>query len=196
MMRDNLSCLLSLALPHHLKTYVLAASFCLVVLAPALSKTQMSHGNQHHLVSDDSTPVQQAKPIRNAPVAPLVPLVLRIGRDVAYLVVPAVRLPASLGVVGAFSMAMYYDHQRPAPTTCHPPELDKWQHCYVGCKIATWWPVGSFSASILAILKEVRDVINHGEFSWADIVATLRGVWACTSCEACCCEQFGGTGRR
>lgn len=198
LMRKNLSRWLSFGFPNQLRTYFLVASSYLVVLSPAWPNAQSSHGNQHRVVSDDSTIVQQEKPIRDDSMSTWGPLVLRIGRDVAYLVVPAMRLPASLGVAGAFLMAIYYDNQRPYPTTCHPPERDKWQHCYVGCKIATWCPVGSFSASMLAILKEVRDAMNRGEFSWADVFATLRGAWACTSCEsceACCCEQFGGQGR-
>jgi len=98
----------------------------------------------------------------------------------------------ALSVGGAFSMAIYYDNQRPYPTICHPPDRDKWQHCYVGCKIATWFPVGFSSASILAILKEARDVRNRGQFSRADVRATLQGAWACTSRESgevCCCRQ-------
>ena len=179
------------------RTFFLVASSCFVILSPAWSNAQSNHGNQHRVVSNDSNIVQQARPVRDAPMAPLLPFVFRISRDVVYLVVPAMRLPASLGVVGAFSMAIYYDNQRPYPTTCHPPERDKWQHCYVGCQIATWCPVGSLSASFLAVMKEVRDAMNHGEFSWADVLATLRGAWACTSCESCetcCCQKVGGLG--
>ncbi len=196
-MREDPSRWLRFGFPNQLKTYVLVAFFCLVVLSAALSNAQSGHGNQHRVVSDDSTIVEHVKPIRDDALSARGPLVFRIGRDVAYLVIPAMRLPASLGVAGAFSMAIYYDNQRPYPTTCRPPERDKWQHCYVGCQIATWCPVGSFSASILAILKEGRDSMDRGEFSWADVIATLRGAWGCTnceSCEVCCCEKVGGLG--
>ena len=178
-----------------LRTYFLVAFSCLVVLSPARSNAQSSHENQHRPVSHDSTIARQAEPLRNDLISAWGSRVLRVVRDLGFLVVPAIRLTAWLGVAGASALAVYYDNERPYPTTCHPPEQDKWQHCYVGCKIATWCPLGSFSASILAILKEVRDVINGGRFSWADVFATLSGTWDCASwesCEACCCEQLGG----
>jgi hypothetical protein len=194
-MREHTSSRLRIGVPNQLKAKVLVASFCAVVLSPVLLNAQRGSGNQHRTVSKDATVIEHVEPTRGDSLSAWMPNVFRIGRDVAYLVVPAMRLPASLGVVGAFSMAVYYDNQRPYPTTCHPPERDKWQHCYVGCRIANWCPVGSFSASILAIMKEVRDNMSRGEFSWADAFATLRGAWACTNCEscdACCCRQVGG----
>ena len=117
-----------------------------------------------------------------------------ISHGASFLFVPETRWIAAIGVAGASALAMHYENEHPYPTTCHLSGLDKWQHCFVGCKIATWFPGGSFSASILAILKEVRDAMNHGRFSWPDVFATLRGAWdcaSCDSCEACCCEQAG-----
>ena len=180
-----------------LRTYFLAAFSCLVVLSPMRSNAQSSHGRQHRVVSDDSTIAQQAQPLRDDLISAWGSRVLRVGKDLGFLVVPSIRTTAWLGVAGASALAIYSDNERPYPTTCHPPEQDKWQQCYVGCQIATWCPLGSFSASILAILKEVRDVMNRGRFSWADVFATLAGAWDCTSrksCEACCCEQLGGFG--
>ena len=119
--------------------------------------------------------------------------VLGVGRDLGLLVV-SVRFTALLGAASASALAIYYENERPYPTTCRPPAPDKWQHCYVGCQIATWCPLGSLSASILAVLKEVRDAMNRGEFSWPDVYATLGGAWDCAfseSCEACCCEGHG-----
>ncbi len=182
---------------YQLRTCFLVASFCLVVISPTPSNAQSNHGHRHRVAPDCSNLTREATPPRNDPISAWVSRVLRVCRDVPYLVVPATRLVASLGVAGAAALAIHYDNERPYPTTCHPPEPDKWQHCYVGCKIASWCPVGSFSASILAILKEVRDVMNHGRFSWADVFATLAGAWDCAcweSCEACCCERVGGLG--
>lgn len=119
--------------------------------------------------------------------------VLGIGRDIAF-VVASVRFTALLGAASASAMAIYYENERPYAKTCRPPAPDKWQHCYVGCQIATWCPLGSLSASILAVLKEVRDSTHHGNFSWPDVIATLGGAWDCPSsesCEACCCERHG-----
>lgn len=178
-----------------LRTYFLVAFFCLVALSPARSNTQLGHGNQHRLVSIDSIITQQAEPLRDDSMSAWGRRALRVGRDFGFLVVPEMRTIAWLGVAGASALAIYFDNERPYPTTCRPPAQDKWQHCYVGCMIATWCPVGSFSASILAILKEVRDVMNRGVFSWPDVFATLRGAWdcaSCESCEACCCQQVGG----
>jgi hypothetical protein len=178
---------------YQLIAYFLAASSCLVVLSPARSNDQSSHGNQHRVVSDDSTNPQQARTQRDNPLSSWGPRVLRVGRDLGF-VVASIRFTASLGAVSASALAVYYDNQRPYPATCHPPAQDKWQHCYVGCEIATWCPVGSFSASILAIMKEIRDAENHGEFSWPDVFATLGGAWDCASsesCEACCCKRLG-----
>lgn len=194
-MHTNLFHKSSLGLPPRLTNYVAVACCCLVVLSPAWSNAQWDRGHQHRIDPDDSTLVQQAEPMRDASMFAWGPIVLRIGRDVAYLSIPAMRLPASLGVAGAFLMALYYDNQRPYPTTCHPPEPDKWQHCYIGCKVATWCPVGTFSASILALMKELRDAMGHGAFSWADVIATLRGAWTCAgceSCEVCCCRRVSG----
>ena len=179
---------------YQLRTCFLVASFCLVVISPAPSNAQSNHGHRHRVAPDCSNLTREATPPRNDPISAWVSRVLRVCRDVPYLVVPATRLVASLGVAGAAALAIHYDNERPYPTTCHPPEPDKWQHCYVGCKIASWCPVGSFSASILAILKEVRDVMNRGRFSWADVFATLGGAWDCAgcgSCEACCCKEHG-----
>ena len=177
-----------------LRTYFLAATICLVVLMPAWPSIQASHGNRDRVVSDDSADAQQAEPLRDDPMSAWGPRVLRVGRDLGLLAVPAMRRTAWLGLAGASALAIYYDNERPYPATCHPPEPDKWQHCYVGCKIASWCPLGSFSASILAILKEIRDVMNRGRFSWADVFATLAGAWDCScweSCEACCCKEHG-----
>ncbi len=118
----------------------------------------------------------------------------KAGGDLGYLVNPATRSAVSIGVSAAFAMAIHYNNNRPHPRQCNPRELDKWQHCYVGCKISSWCPVGSVSASLLAVLKELRDVMGRGEFSWADVLATLEGTWDCPvweSCEEFCCKQFG-----
>lgn len=168
--------------------FLLGRHFANAVERPIESRTSTSCS------TDCSNLTREATPPRNDPISAWVSRVLRVCRDVPYLVVPATRLTASLGVAGAAALAIYFDNERPYPTTCHPPEPDKWQHCYVGCKIASWCPVGSFSASILAILKEVRDVMNRGRFSWADVFATLAGAWDCAtcgSCEACCCKEHG-----
>ena len=178
-----------------LRTYFLVASFCLVALSPARINAQSSYENQHRAVSDDSIIAQPTEPLRDDPLSAWESRVLRVGRDLGLLVVPAMRLTALLSVAGASALAIYYDNERPYPTTCHPPEQDKWQHCYVGCMIASWFPGGTFSASILAVLKEIRDVMNRGDFSFADVFATVAGAWdcaSCESCEACCCQQVGG----
>jgi len=118
----------------------------------------------------------------------------KAGRDFALLAEPATRSTVSLGISTALAMAVYYDENRPHPTRCLPSELDKWQHCYVGCKISTWCPGGSLSASFIAVLKEVRDVTYGGSFSWRDVLATLEGAWDCPvgePCEEFCCRHFG-----
>jgi|GEM_PF-2421729 len=177
---------------YHLVAYVLAASSCLVVLSIARSNAQPSQGSQHRAESDDPSNARQTEPPRVDPHSAWGPRVLRVGRDLGFFVASA-RLTTSLGAASASALAIYYLNERPYPATCHPPEQDKWQHCYVGCEIATWCPVGSFSASVLAVLKEVRDAEDYGKFSWPDIFATLRGAWDCASsvsCEACCCERL------
>ncbi len=166
-----------------IRSYYLVWFGCLILVSPAQSNTPSSGKDQHRAVSNVSTTspslAWEASPHKRY-------------RDFVLLFVPD-----WLGVAGAAALAIYYDNERPYPTTCHPPKIDKWQHCYVGCSIATWCPLGSFSASILAILKEIRDTIHYGVFSWADVYATLRGAWHCTgyaSCEACCCEKLGELG--
>lgn len=147
------------------------------------------------MVSVDAIITQPAEPLRDDTLSAWSSRVLSVGRELGFLIVPEMRLIAWLGVAGATVLAFHYDGERPSPTRCRPLEQDKWQHCYVGCMIASWCPIGPFSASILAILKEVRDVENHGEFSWPDVFATLRGAWdcaGCESCELCCCERLGG----
>lgn len=191
---------------YQFRIYFLVASCFLVALSPARSNARPSDGSQDHVEPGHSTTTQHAEPVRNDPVSAWGPRVLRFGGDLGFLIVPATRWTACLSAAGASALAIYYNSERPLPTTCHPPELDKWQHCYVGCQIASWCPVGSFSASVLAILKEVRDAMGHGNSSWADVLATLAGAWDCAgsrSCEACCCEKLGGievesieTGRR
>lgn len=174
--------------------HFLLASSCLVVLSSAPSNAQSGHGNQHRLASGDSIITQRAEPLGSDSMSTWGPRVLRATRELSFFVVPATRWMAAIGAVGAAALAVHYHHAHPYPTMCHPSAQDKWQHCYVGCQIATWFPVGALSSSILAILKEVRDAMDHGTFSWPDALATLRGAWdcaGCTSCEACCCEQLG-----
>ncbi len=116
------------------------------------------------------------------------------GRDLWYLGAPGARYAVSIGVVSSSAMALYYNRYRPRPTQCQPPAVDKWQHCFVGCEISARGPVGALAASALAVLKEVRDNLHGGEFSWPDIKATLRGIWDCpiwTPCESFCCREFG-----
>jgi len=129
---------------------------------------------------------QSITPRHDRPILHRKPAETHVYRNISYFLAPA-----SWRIVGAMGMAIYFDNRRPHPTTCRPPARDKWQHCYVGCMIATWCPSGSISASVLAILKEVRDTIDYGDFSWPDVYATLNGAWHCTnyeSCETCCCE--------
>jgi len=152
---------------------------CLILVSIAQSSTPSGGKDQHRAVTNVSTTSQS--------------LALGASHPKRYRDFVLLFEPDWLGIASAAALAMYYDNERPYPTTCHPPETDKWQHCYVGCRIATWCPLGSFSASILAILKEIRGTIQYGVFSWADVYATLRGAWNCTgyaSCEACCCERL------
>ncbi len=131
---------------------------------------------------------QATPPRRDRPILRHKPTVSHVHRNMIHLFIPA-----SWGAAGAMGMAIYYDNRRPYPTTCSPPAIDKWQHCYVGCMIANWLPSGSISASVLAVMKEVRDAIDYGDFSWPDVFATLKGAWygdGCESCEACCCEML------
>jgi hypothetical protein len=181
-------------LPHLIKKYILVVYCCFVGLLPGLSSAQVGPDKQDRVVVNESAAKQPRKLIDDASMASFVALVSRIGWDFVYVVVPATRLPASLSAASAFIMAVYYDSERPYPVTCQPPEHDKWQHCYVGCQIATWCPVGSLSASMLSIMKEVRDAMGNGSFSWRDISATFRGIWGCAGCESCascCCQYFG-----
>ncbi len=156
---------------HLLGTCFLIASTCSALQSPTTS-------NHTH----------QAAPQLDNRITARVPKALMVLRGISFLVVPV-----SLSAAVASTLALYFDNRRPHPTTCRPPALDKWQHCYVGCMIATWCPSGSFSASILALLKEVRDTMDYGDFSWPDVFATLRGAWLCaecTSCETCCCDML------
>jgi len=117
----------------------------------------------------------------------------KAARDFGFLVAPPARPLVSAGVLASFATGFYYVNFPPKPTQCRPPQLDKWQHCYVGCEISFWCPIGAPSASLLAFLKEIWDSMGHGECSWADIRATLKGTWDCPvweSCEDFCCQQF------
>ncbi len=117
----------------------------------------------------------------------------RAGRDFAFLEEPRPGLLVPLGVAAAFATALYYNNIRPHPSECKPTRLEKWQHCFVGCEVSFWCPVGSLSASLLAVLKEIWDIMGHGDFELADVCATLKGTWDCPlweSCEYFCCEQF------
>lgn len=171
--------------------------FCLLALATSgiVSQTSVNvesaNGNRPQAGPDGTAITMNPTRPGNNIHAMRLRAVLRLGRDVAF-VIPAPRWTASLAVIEASVMAIYYNNERPYPTMCHLVEPDKWQHCYVGCMIAAWCPLGSLSASVLAVLKELWDVANDGRFSWADAFATLGGTWNCAcwdSCEACCCKQ-------
>ncbi len=181
--------------PNRLRAYCLVvALFCLLMHPSARSTAQAVIGDQYRAASGDSTTPQYAEPVCEDSVPTWVGRAQRVGRDLGLRVAPATVLIATLGVGSASALAIYYDTERPYPTTCRPPAPDKWQHCYVGCRIAKWCPIGSLSASILAVLKEVRDSMSYGDFSWPDVLATLGGAWGCEcqeSCEACCCEEVG-----
>lgn len=180
---------------HLLRIFFLAASIYLAVLSPAVSNVRTSQVNQHREASRRFIITTQPRPPCNDSMFEWLPQVLRLGGDLSLLVIPETRWLSAITVVGAAALAMHYDNERPYPKSCRPSAPDKWQHCYVGCKIATSFPLGAVSASALAILKEIRDEMNHGRFSWPDVFATLRGAWACTSCESCedcCCGQVGG----
>ncbi len=117
----------------------------------------------------------------------------KAGMDFGFLVAPPARPLASAGILASFATGFYFVTNRPQPTECSPPQLDKWQHCYVGCEISSWCPIGATSASLLAFIKEIWDSMGHGECSWADIRATLTGIWDCPAWESCedfCCQQF------
>jgi len=161
---------------------------------PAPANAQSRAGGADRVGPYDSHPSQKIGSPRNEKSFAWLTRFSKAGRDIGYLVVPGSRSFVSLGVAAGFETAIYYNNIRPHPTQCQPPALDKWQHCYVGCEISSWYPVGSLSASLLAILKEIRDVMGHGKFDWDDVRATLEGTWDCPvgeSCEEFCCEQFG-----
>jgi hypothetical protein len=165
-----------------------------VLLSPTLSDAQSNDRFARTVGSSDSALAQQESAGRKDDLFTWLARFSKAGRDIGYLAEPATRSTVSLGVSTALAMAVYYDNNRPRPTRCVPTELDKWQHCYVGCKISSWCPGGSLSASLVSVLKEIRDVMRGGVFSRADVLATLEGAWDCPvweSCEEFCCGQFG-----
>ena len=161
-------------------TFVGCAAF-----SPTLSNVQSNGRFANSVGFDNSSITQQKSDHRDDALWTWLTRFSKAGRDLSYLVKPATRSTVSMGVTAAFAMAIHYNNNRPHPRQCYPPELDKWQHCYVGCKISSWCPVGSLSASLLAVLKELRDVIHRGKFSWADVLATLEGTWDCPVWESC-----------
>ncbi len=165
-----------------------------VLLSPTPSNAQSNDRLEVAVGSGNSNTTQQESADRADDFFTWLARFSKAGRDLAYLVEPATRSTVPLGVSTALAMAVYYDNNRPHSTRCVPLELDKWRHCYVGCKISSWCPGGSLSASLLSVLKEIRDVMRGGEFSRADVLATLEGAWDCPvweSCEEFCCRQFG-----
>jgi hypothetical protein len=166
-------------------------SFSVFLPTPVIA--QSKGGGEHRVKLHDSIASQKARPLGNKGPFAWVTRFSKASRDFGYLLIPGPRSFVPLGVAGGIATAAYYNNIRPHPTQCQPPALDKWQHCYVGCEISSWYPVGSLSATLLAVLKEVRDVLGHGEFDWADVRATMEGTWDCPvweSCEEFCCMQF------
>lgn len=165
-----------------------------LAFSPTPANAQSKGGGADPVESHDSDTSQKARSFLDENSFAWLARFSKAGRDLGYFAVPGPRSFVSLSVSAAFATAVYYNNIRPRPAQCRPPELDKWQHCYVGCEIASWYPVGSLSASLLAVLKEIRDVIGHGNFDWADVRATLEGAWDCPvweSCEEFCCMHFG-----
>jgi hypothetical protein len=75
---------------------------------------------------------------------------------------------------------------------------DKWQHCWVSCKVGTWCG-GPVVAILAGAGKEVLDAAGdqlgyHSVADWQDFVADLEGV-ACVlstdSCYSCCSQALG-----
>ncbi|MBI1929199.1 hypothetical protein HYR99_33760 [Candidatus Poribacteria bacterium] len=135
---------------------------------------------------DESTAIQKLKLNRDDDFWTWVNRILKYLEDAA----SAPSIPAS--AVCALGMAIYYVVNRPTPTSCSPSQLDKWRHCYVGCKIGFWYPGGDTISSFFAIFKEIVDALGFGTAEWEDIKATLEGTWDCPwyqSCEQCCCEK-------
>lgn len=138
--------------------------------------------------------LQQPRSLRAARSAAWVTRLSKAGRDVGFLVIPPSRTVAMVGVAAAFETGVFFVNDRPHPTQCAPLQVDKWQHCFVGCEISSWYPCGAISGSLLAFVKEIWDSMGHGRVEWADIIATLRGTWDCPASESCeefCCGQFG-----
>lgn len=193
-MKSQRSTLLTLIGQSPIKAFVGITFVGFAAFSPTVSNAQSNGRFANTVGLDNSGITQQESAHRDDDLWTWLTRFSKAGRDLGYLVRPATRSTVSFGVIAAFAMAIHYNNNRPHPTQCNPPELDKWQHCYVGCKISSWCPVGSLSASLLAVLKEIRDVMRRGEFSWADVLATLEGTWDCPvweSCEECCCKQFG-----
>ena len=179
-------------IPDH--TCASLALLSLAVITLVAANTPSIGGGVSKTAPMAAAPTPQAPPAPGHDLVTWITRLTRAGRDLRYLNEPAARPIVLSGIASAFVMAVHYDSHRPRPTQCRPPELDKWQHCYVGCEISTWCPVGTLSASALAIMKELRDVIDNGNFSWPDILATFKGAWDCpilVPCEAFCCRQFG-----
>lgn len=95
-------------------------------------------------------------------------------------------------LIVAAAICLYYWKFPPTPTACTVTELDKWRHCYVGCKLGFWASNGFAWGTLMALLKELLDAAGMGTADVEDFVETIRGVGACgyfQSCEDCCCEK-------
>ncbi|MCR4315560.1 MAG: hypothetical protein NUW37_04325 [Planctomycetes bacterium] len=99
------------------------------------------------------------------------------------------------GIICTAGFIIYYRLNPPEPS-CSVAQRDKWQHCYVGCKISFWCPAGVVWASVVGLLKEIWDEFVPGGtgFDEHDIAATIEGATTpCgffQSCEDCCCDLY------
>ncbi len=168
------------------------SGFVAFLRAPAIAQSEP--GSARRVEPGDPVVSQQPRSVRADTPLAWVTRLSKTGRDLGFLVEPTSRTVATVGVAAAFGTGVFLVNNRPRPTQCAPPQLDKWQHCFVGCEISSWCPCGSLSGSLLAMLKEIWDLTGHGKFEWADIRATLEGTWDCPASESCeefCCGQFG-----
>ena len=155
-MKSQRSPLFTLIGQSPIKAFVGMTLVGFVAFSPTLSNAQSNGRFASTVGLDNSSITQQESARRDDDLWTWLTRFFKAGGDLGCLVNPATRSAVSFGVTAAFAMAIHYNNDRPHPRQCNPPELDKWQHCYVGCKISSWCPVGSVSASLLAVLKDLR----------------------------------------